>query len=224
MMMSMKTQFTVVLSFDIPSIIDAINKLNPSKPSGFSPISNKLMRECNLNFAFIMNILFKRIISEEFIPVAMKTSKVTPVHKSGKKKEDITSYRPVSVSPNFFAVLDRLVTGCITTHVNEHHLISDNQYGFTPDSNTSLQLYDLLHHVVSSLSDPNTIVVDIIFFDYSSAFDKVIVSKLLSKMTESEFNPKLVAIVGQMMKGRQEVVTFKHGNSRHISPTSGCIQ
>jgi hypothetical protein len=58
----------------------------------------------------------------------MKIAKVRPVHKKGRKQ--ISNYRPISVLPVFFKILEVLIYKRVVTYVNKHIMKSEAQNGF----------------------------------------------------------------------------------------------
>ena len=76
----------------------------------------------------------------------------------------------------------------------------------------------------TSLKDKETIVVDIIFFDYSAAFDKVLFNVLVERMAAEGISYNLVNILSDLTVGRQQVVMFNGSQSCPFTPSSGVIQ
>ena len=56
------------------------------------------------------------------------------------------------------------------SHLNEHNILSDAQFGFRHKHSAELQLLRTIHDFAFNLNNKKT---DIILLDFSKAFDKV---------------------------------------------------
>ena len=157
------------LSIDVISMRDHIIRLNTKKAQGCSTFPSKLIKELDLSFAHSYTIIFNKIIKERAIPRKMKESIITPVHKSGKPKESISSYRPVTVATNAMKLLDGIITDHLNEHICAHKVIREDQYGFSAGRSTIEQVIDLLYDIISGIEQNDCVCVDVIFLDYSSA-------------------------------------------------------
>ncbi len=70
-------------------------------------------------------------------------------------------------------LFEKLIFNNLNSHIIQNNLIPDSQYGFCRGLNTQNQLIDLIYDISMSLNDPKILCVDIIFLDYSNAFDSV---------------------------------------------------
>ena len=82
-------------------------------------------------------LLFRKSLDEETVPSDWKMANVSPIHKKGNKK--LTSnFRPVSLTSMVGKLLERLINQAIMTHLLQHNLINDTQYGFLPKNCSTL--------------------------------------------------------------------------------------
>ena len=63
------------------------------------------------------------------VPDDLKIAKIIPVYKSDDKKI-VSNYRPISVLPAFSKILEKLVYNRLLDFINQHNLLSKDQYGF----------------------------------------------------------------------------------------------
>ena len=56
---------------------------------------------------------------------------MVPIYKGGvKPKDDVASYRPVSLTSFLCKVIEKLISVRIMKYVDEQGILSDNQFGF----------------------------------------------------------------------------------------------
>ena len=83
-----------------------------------------------------------------FYARSWKEANVVPVYKGGvKPKDDVGSYRPVSLTSILCKVLEKLISFRIIKYADEHDILSDNQFGFRNGRNCEQMLVNFFHHV-----------------------------------------------------------------------------
>ncbi len=75
-------------------------------------------------------------------------------------------------------------------HVDIYSLLTDQQFGFSEKRSTALQLFQVLDHLSELLDEGNQ--PDVIYFDFSQAFDTVPHQRLIKKL-------EVYAIQGKML-------------------------
>ena len=93
---------------DVLEVIAIINTLIKKRSSGFDNISTftlcSTIDEIATSLAHIINQSFNTGI----MPGNLKTAKIVPIYKSGDNT-CLTNYRPISLLPAIFKVLEKLV-------------------------------------------------------------------------------------------------------------------
>ena len=75
-------------------------------------------------------------------------------------------------------------------HLENENLLSEKQFGFIKGRSTVTQLLRYLDKCVEILAERD--VVDVIYFDFAKAFDKVSHRRLLQKLKAYRFYGKLL--------------------------------
>ena len=79
--------------------------------------------------------------------------------------------------------MEEIIRDIITVYMKENELLSKNQFGFVKGRSTVLQLLKVLDTWTEMLDNGGSI--DVIYCDFTKAFDKVPHAKLIKKNSES---------------------------------------
>lgn len=144
----------------------AIDKLKDKKDQGPMGISVQFLKFNKESMIPILLNFFNAILQTGVIPQEWKRSLLIPIAKKGSTTE-ITNCRGVvqSVIPKLF---DKLLTEKL--YAVFHQIIPSFQHGFTRKRDTVTNLLNIAQELHSSILNAK---VDVIYVDFSKAFDKV---------------------------------------------------
>ena len=111
---------------------------------------------------------FRKSLDSGTIPSDWVRANVIPVYKSNNK-DNVENYRPISLLSIVSKVCERLIHNKIYAHIFSQ--LSQKQHGFIKGRSTCSQMLDFIHEVGNSLD--NSEQTDIIYLDFSKAFDSV---------------------------------------------------
>ena len=196
-------------------------KLNENKsmgPDGLHPKLLKYLSENN-NFVHSLTNLLKRCVVEECIPDIWKTAVVIPIHKKGSVHLP-ENYRPVSLT----CILCKLYETILREHILSFvlGLITDKQHGFLSGRSCVSNLLETLDKANEYMADGNC--VDLLYFDFSKAFDTVSHYRLLVKLEALGISDNVLNIIRNFLSNRTMKVRVGDAVSNSKPVTSGVPQ
>ena len=195
----------------------AIAMVSPNKACGTDNISARIIIECADELAVPLTKICKLSVTSGVFPERWKRANIIPLHKKGDKK-DPSNYRSVSLLPLFGKILERVVFDQLFHHVSP--VLSPHQHGFIPKRSCSTNLSSYLKYAWDAMSDGYQ--TDVIYTDYSAAFQSVNHALLIHKLKTS-YHMKSLALdwfVSYLSDRRQRVIV--NGTTSDWKPvTSG---
>ena len=99
-----------------------------------------------------------------------KQTNVCPISKKGDRAYP-ANYRSVSLTACICKILQSKIRDAIYDHLQVNNILCNEQFGFRPDRSCNFQLLETLQEW-SSMADKGE-GCDILYLDYSKAFDTV---------------------------------------------------
>jgi len=88
--------------------------------------------------------IFNVVLHTHHFPTVWKHARVISILKPGKHTALPSSYRPISLLETIGKLFEKMLLTRILNDVSERALKRDDQFGFRPRHNTSLQLAHLI--------------------------------------------------------------------------------
>ena len=120
------------------------------------------------------------------VPLDWRSHMITLIHKAGDRTL-VSNYRPISLLCCISKVLERIIYNHLIDFACSS--LSRNQFGFMRNRSPAQQLVTFLHTVYDSLQSKSQ--TDVIYLDFSKAFDSVSHMELLSKLWCFGFRGKI---------------------------------
>lgn len=208
-----------IRAFDEVQVLQAIKKIKPKLTTGPDGVPAFLIRDCAQIFSYPLMILFNLCLSSGTFPDMWKRSKLCPIYKNGDKFA-ITNFRPISIICNFCKILETLLHDSIYPSVSTQ--ISPYQHGFMKGRSTTTNLLSVTQHIAEVLDAQSQ--SDIIYTDFSKAFDRLNHSILLRKLNGFGLSYSLLQLLRSYLSNRIQYVAFNGVKSVEFFASSGVPQ
>ncbi|KAK4828844.1 LOW QUALITY PROTEIN: hypothetical protein QYF61_000901 [Mycteria americana] len=178
---------------------DLLQHLDTHKSMRLDGIHPRVLRELAEVLTKPLSILCQHSWLTGAVPVDWKLSNVMPTYKKGRK-EDLGNYRPVSLTLVLGKVMEQIILSAITWHVQDKQVIRPSQRGFMKGRSCLTNLisfYDKVTHLVDEGK-----AVDVVYLDFSKAFDTASHSILLEKVAACGLDGCTLCWVTNWLAGR----------------------
>ena len=183
-------------------------------------LSGQVLKSCAQSIALSLQLIFNLSFKTGSIPSEWKLAHIVPIHKKDDKN-DIENYRPISLT----CIVSKVFEKCVRDEllIQCQHLIHDTQHGFLPLKSCTTQLIPFSHDISLGLNSNN--LIDVIYFDFSKAFDSVNHDIILQKLkTEYKMDGLMLKFIKEYLQGRQQRVLVKGKLSNTCIVKSGVPQ
>ncbi|CDQ91050.1 unnamed protein product [Oncorhynchus mykiss] len=157
---------------------------------------------------------------ESLIPTCFKQPTIVPVPKN-TKATCRNDYRPVALTSVAMKCFERLVMAHINTIIPE--TLDTLQFAYRPKKSTDNSISIAFHTALSHLDKRNT-YVRMLFIDYSSEFNTIVPSKLITKLRIRGLNTYLCNWILDFLTCRTQVVRIGSNISATLILNTGAPQ
>jgi hypothetical protein len=187
-----------VLKFTSSQVLKNLKNLDDTKSPGFDNVPPFFIKSCADVLAHPLQCIYNKSIVTGVFPSQWKIAKVVPIPKSGDANS-VTNYRPISLLCIFAKVFESLICPFLQFHCKQ--VFSKHQHGFLEGRSIVTNLVLFEDALVAAL-DSNS-QADVIYTDFSKAFDKVLHCALLKKLS-------LYGIAGSMLNWFRSYLTDRY--------------
>ena len=168
-----------------------------------------------------MQKLFQASISTGKVPQQWKDAKVAAVFKKGSRGKP-GNYRQISLTSQVCKLNESIIRDHMIDHLIINNLIKPSQHGFMPKRSCQTNLLEFLDKIFEMIDEGNS--VDIVYLDFSRAFDKVPHNKLIQKLEAHGITGSVQEWIKSWLKDRTQWVEIQGAKSRPGKVRSGVPQ
>ena len=205
---------------ELKRALSAIKKVKVS--TGVDTVSYHMLREVPESFLKTVLGFFQRCWEGGAVPSGWKHAVVVPIHKHGKPRKELGSYRPISLTSHLGKVFERVVKHRLEYFCESKKVFPACQAGFRRGRGVTDHLVKLGEHVGRALGKRKVLLS--CFFDVSRAYDQVWHAKLLQKLQKIGISGKMYDYIKTFLSGRSMQVRWKGAMSAVKTVSMGVPQ
>lgn len=210
------------VAFTQTEIDNIIKNLPADKTPGENGVTGKLLRRVHSIFPNYLTALYNSCLKNACFPRLWKRAKILPIVKPGKENSmEVSKFRPISLLNTEGKVLEKLLINRINHHVFSNNLLSNNQYGFTPQKGTVNALLAVKNFIEESISQRQYVIM--VSLDVQGAFDAAWWPSILNALQEFHCPRNLYNLAKNYFSDRTAVLAFNN-ISLERKVTKGCPQ
>ena len=210
---------TVVFS---PSVVKrVVSKLKNKVKGGPDGIPAIFLKKCVNELCSPISFIFSLCMTNGYIPPDWLRSYIAPIPKKGISS-DPSSYRPISLTCLLCKIMESVIKDQLLSSLLSNNVISKHQHGFLTKRSTLTNLLESTRDW--SLSFSNTVSNDVIFIDFSKAFDSVVLNKLIFKLESYGIKGDLLSWIKVFLFNREQCVLVENAFSSPCEVISGVPQ
>lgn len=200
-------------------VLNELLKINTKKGAGPDEIHPLLLKNCAATLYWPLAHIFNESLATGSFPNKWKRCSVTPIFKKGSRS-NVENYRCIAKLPTIAKFFEYLINVELKTIVADK--IVPQQHGFMSGRSTTSNLLEFQQFALKSLNDGKQI--DVLYTDFSKAFDIVDHSILFSKLRNFDLPNNLVEWIGSYLSKRSQFVKYNNMESSDFIVNSGVPQ
>ena len=194
------------IEFDTEDIVKAINEVKTYSAAGPDAWNAKLIKNCKLELAEPLYILWRKSLNTGTIPGVLKTANIVPIFKGGDRTE-AKNYRPVALTSHLIKIFERIIREKITFFLETTGKLNKNQHGFRAGRSCLSQLIEHYDDIIAAIERKHNF--DVIYTDFAKAFDKCDHGIIAHKIREAGITGNLGRWLYNFLDGRNQKVVVQ---------------
>ena len=184
---------------------EKLQKFNPNKSTGHDNWHPYFLKELADTICVPLSILCKKSLKRGAHRSWLRAT-INAIFKKGIRSSQ-GNYRPVSITSVISKIMESIIRDAIVAHMVKHNLLSDDQHGFVPGRDCITQLLLCMEEWTSMIAKGEAF--DVIYTDFSRAFDSVAHERFLQKLVKMGLAGNLLNWVNSFLSGKSQCVNVE---------------
>ena len=198
-----------------------LDTLKTNKSPGLDEVPPLMLQQCAVQLAVPLCNLFNHSMRVGKVPTEWKTYVVSPIFKSGNRTAP-QNYRPVALLSVVSKVMESLIDDVMCDFAERGGRLHDAQHGFRGKRSCQTNLIEATDRYTRAID--TGVQLDVIFLDFSKAFDRVNHPILLGKLEDLGVHRSLIEWISDYLTGRSFQVRVNGALSGKFGASSGVPQ
>lgn len=207
------------LFLPLHKIYETLAQLDEKKASGPDDLPPILFKRCSIALSIPLFEIYNSSLNSGTFPTRWKHAHITPIHKCGSAF-DVKNFRPISKLSVPARIFDKLVTEEMSKIFL--NVVIPEQHGFMKKRSTTTNLLRHTERIHQCLDKAGQL--DVIYTDFSKAFDKVDHKILIEKLQRLGIKGNMLDWLASYVTGRTQQVQIGTSLSNPIPVTSSVAQ
>lgn len=199
----------------------AIKKLKAKSAGGPDSVPPIFLKSCVSHLAEPLAFVYQIFFNASYLPPVWLKAFITPIYKKGDSTLP-SNYRPISLTCTLCKLMEVITKDQVMSFLLAKGLISREQHAFIARHSTVTNLLECTNDWAVSFH--NRVPTDVVYVDFSRAFDSVVHKKLLYKLGSFGISGKLLLWIEAFLSGRSQSVLVQNHCSSWVEVTSGVPQ
>ncbi len=199
-----------------------IKNLDNYKALGPDKIHNQMLKKAGEPLINELVILFNKILYNKKFPSCWGLTNILPIPKPHRDHSDPTQYRPIALSSCLGKVLEKIIAKRLQTFCVKHKIFNNLQCAFQINRSCD----DILTTFISDVQTSFDMIsdTDVIFTDFSKAYDCVWHNGLIYKLIQAGIHGTMLQLLKSYITTRHTKVITPNAESRFAHQNIGVPQ
>uniref|UniRef100_A0AAR2JVL9 Reverse transcriptase domain-containing protein n=1 Tax=Pygocentrus nattereri TaxID=42514 RepID=A0AAR2JVL9_PYGNA len=208
------------LTLSTDNVQSVLSKVHARKAAGPDGVPGRVLRACAGQLAKVFTDIFNLSLAQAAVPACWKTSTIIPVPKCSSAACP-NDFRPVALTPIVMKCFEKLVLNHLKTVLPPS--LDSHQFAYRANRSTEDAISTALHSALTHLDERNT-YIRMLFIDLSSAFNMVIPTRLVTKLSDLGISTPMCNWVLEFLTDRPQSVRLGSHMSTTITLNTGVPQ
>ncbi len=197
------------IDFKINEVEYVVKNLKKNKSPGIDKITNEIFIKVFEVIPKEITTLFNKCLNYGYFPEEWKVAIIKVFLKSKTKpKDQVSSYRPISLLPTIAKVLEKLIIERINYYLLKKNLLSDKQFGFTKQKSTETAIEYLISKAKNQLKKRAFLLI--VSLDIRGAFDNCVWPAILKQLRNKNCPKNLYNVIKSYLQHRKVILKINN--------------